>query len=260
MTNKIVKAIIIAAGAIISLCVCAVIVSIALPDRAPEEPASEEPAGEQVSAIETEPPIQPKATATNTEIPVPTETPEPTATRTITPTPRPTNTPEPTATPDPNLVEAGTYLVNDELQPGLFRGFAGEDIMSSCYWERMVSLSGDSDSILANDNAIGQYYVEVREGDMAFETDCDLYRVDLQNYVPAEVFPPEAIPPGSYLVNLDIQPGIYKGEAGADIMESCYWARLSNFSGDDDILDNDNATGQYYIEVQPGDFGLYTAC
>jgi hypothetical protein len=64
-----------------------------------------------------------------------------------------------------------------------------------------------------------------------------------------------------YLVGRDIQPGTYKGEAGADFADSCYWARLSNVAGElDGILANDNATGQFYVQVAASDFALSTGC
>jgi hypothetical protein len=64
-----------------------------------------------------------------------------------------------------------------------------------------------------------------------------------------------------YLVGIDISPGTYRGQAGADIMDACYWARLRDVSGDlDSIITNDNATGQYYIAVLGGDFALSTMC
>lgn len=114
--------------------------------------------------IEQSTPIQP----TNTE--QPTQTPEPTK------TPRPTNTPPPpTATPDPNVVKPGTYLVGTDIRPGLYRGeTSGFDIFSSCYWERLKDLSGNLSSIIANDNSIGQYYIEVSESDFALRTHCEL--------------------------------------------------------------------------------------
>jgi len=113
--------------------------------------------------------------------------------------------------------------------------------------------------LLANDNATGQYYIQVLESDEALETACDLvYLPELPT--PPATFPTQ-LPIGSYLVGIDIQPGRYRGEGGADFMESCYWARLSGFSGSlGEIIANDNSTGQFFIDVQPGDVGLETDC
>ncbi len=46
--------------------------------------------------------------------------------------------------------------------------------MSSCYWARLAGLSGDFDDLIANDNATGQFFVEVTPSDYALNTGCDL--------------------------------------------------------------------------------------
>jgi hypothetical protein len=194
--------------------------------------------------------------ATQAEQPV-VEQPTEIAQATNTPEPTQTSLP-PTATEDPNLIKTGTYLVGAEIQPGIYRGYAGTDLFTSCYWARMKDLSGSLEALLANDNSVGQYYIEVRAGDQALKTDCAL--VPLAS-VPAHTEIPQVIQAGMYLVGRDIQPGTYKGEAGADFSDSCYWARLSNVAGElDGILANDNATGQYYVQVAASDFALSTGC
>jgi len=177
---------------------------------------------------------------------------------TIEPTDIPaTNTPEPTPTPEiEGLVEIGTHLVGPDIEPGIYVGLAGEGILESCYWARLSNLSG-SDDILANENAIGLYYMEVLSTDKALETGCELIPINL---VPAREDFLSILPPGTYLVGRDIEAGTYRGKAGDDILDSCYWARLSNVSGDDDILANNNATGQYFIEVLATDFALTVGC
>lgn len=183
----------------------------------------------------------------------------PTNTLAPTNTPEPINTPIPSATPNLNLVSAGTYLVGVDIQPGFYKGVTGGDILDSCYWARLSDLSGSVSGILANDNSIGQFYVEIKQTDYAFETGCRMER--LENLPePISEFPTK-IAPGTYLVGREIQPGIYKGQAGSDILESCYWVRLSNVAGEfDAILANDNAVGQYYVQVSQSDFAVTTAC
>lgn len=205
------------------------------------------------------------AVPTNTPLPTdistlaPTVTPEPTDTPIPTTTPEPTNSPTPTATPDPNLIRTGTHLVGEDIQAGIYLGQAGLDFFSSCYWERVSDLSGEFGSLIANDNSIGQFYVEVQDSDFAFKTDCDMVLLET---LPAatEKFPVNLLP-GMYLVNRDIQPGLYKGVAGIDFLDSCYWERLENVSGSfDGLVANDNEVGQFYIEVGDGDFAFSTAC
>jgi hypothetical protein len=168
-----------------------------------------------------------------------------------------TDTPAPTQTPEvEGLVKEGTHLVGTDIQPGIYVGLAGDDLLESCYWARLSNLTG-SDDILANDNALGLYYVEVLPTDKALETGCELLPIE-QVSAAEELL--TSLPPGTYILGRDIAPGIYRGEAGADILQSCYWARLSNVTGEDDILANDNATGQYFIEVLPTDFALQVGC
>lgn len=170
-----------------------------------------------------------------------------------------TDTPSSTPTTEiEGLIKIGTYLVGTDIKPGIYVGLTGEGIFESCYWARLSDLSGDMDALLANDNAEGLFYIEVLPTDKALETGCELLPIDS---VPARDELLTVLPPGTYLVGRDIEPGTYRGEAGEDILDSCYWARLAGVSGDmDELLANDNATGQYFIEVQPSDFALNVGC
>lgn len=168
-----------------------------------------------------------------------------------------TDTPAPTPTQEiEGLVKVGTHLVGTDIEPGIYVGLAGEGMLDSCYWARLSNLTG-SDDILANDNAKGLFYVEILSDDRAFETRCKLLPI---SQVPARDEFITVLPPGIYIVGRDIQPGTYRGEAGDNILDSCYWARLSNVSGEDNILANDNAMGQFFIEVLPADFALQVGC
>ena len=154
------------------------------------------------------------------------------------------------------IVPTGTYLVGRDIGPGLYRGEAGTGLLESCYWARLSNLSG-TDDILANENAEGPYYVEVLSSDRAFETECEIHPVE---NVSARSEYLTIVPTGTYLVGRDIGPGLYRGEAGTGLLESCYWARLSNLSGTDDILANENAEGTYFVEVLPSDYALQLEC
>jgi hypothetical protein len=168
-----------------------------------------------------------------------------------TPTTNPTTTPENT-----DVIKPGTYIVGTDIQPGIYVGNAGFDLLGSCYWARLSNLSGN-DNINANDNAEGLFYLEVLPTDIALETRCDITPIDK---VPQRGEFLTNLPSGTYIIGRDIEVGIYKGEAGTDILETCYWARLSNVSGTNNILANDNAAGQFFIEVLPTDFALQVRC
>ena len=188
----------------------------------------------------------------------PTATPTPTSTRSPTVTPRPTSTPPPTATPRPTAqpVRPGTHRVGIDIQPGLYIGLAGQGIWNSCYWERLKDLSGTFDSIIANANAEGLFYVEILPNDKAFLTDCEVIAI-------SQVDPPSSpftkLPPGMYLVGRDVMPGLYRGQAPRG--DWCYWERLSDATGEfQSILANDNAEGQYFVSVAPTDFAIRFDC
>ena len=112
--------------------------------------------------------------------------------------------------------------------------------------------------IVANDNAISQFYVEVRNTDKYFQVDCRITPLDTW---PNPDVPIGNVDPGTYLVGRDIAAGTYRGKAGAGALDSCYWARLRGLSGElDDVIANDNATGQYFVSIQRTDYAFRTNC
>ena len=209
------------------------------------------PTGTPLPTHTPEPQIE---TVTPTVAPLPTHTPEPI------PTSTPANQPEPTATPATGIINPGTHRIREDVEHGLYRGEAGTDILDSCYWARLSDLSGSFDSIITSDNALGQFYVEVDASDAALETDCVLSKVEEGKVAPSPI-KDGLVPIGTYRIPDDLSPGLYRGEAGTDILDSCYWARLSDLSGNSDsIIANDNAVGQFYVEVHATDAAMETGC
>ena len=207
--------------------------------------------------------LEPTAAPEPTVAPEPTQPPEPTATPEPTAAPEPTVAPKPTAAPEPTPIpkarlDAGTYKVGTDIQPGIYAGRAGTDILSSCSWQRLSGASGDSDEILAIEIAQGQFYVEIQDTDAYFETGCEI--TPLADW-PAPEQPPKTIQEGMHLIGRDIAPGTYVGKAGTDILSSCSWQRLSGASGDsDEILAIEIAQGQFYVEIQDTDAYFETGC
>ena len=118
----------------------------------------------------------------------------------------------------------GTYEIGKENAPGVYRGEASED--SFCKWARLSDLNQDPDSIIAMGLHEGPFYVEVQSDDIALTTECELVPI-------AQLEPRDpllaSVPPGMYVVGLDISPGEYKGEPQEDLF--CFWQRLSDFRG-----------------------------
>lgn len=61
---------------------------------------------------------------------------------------------------------------------------------------------------------------------------------------------------GTQVVGTDITAGTYRTDGG----DSCYWERLSGFSGTfDDIIANDNPTGQAVVTISASDAAFSAA-
>lgn len=71
--------------------------------------------------------------------------------------------------------------------------------------------------------------------------------------VTAEPAPPAAAMAGdgTYEVGVDVKPGTYVATAPSS--GNCYWARLSGSDGLDNIIDNDNTSGQTVITIKKSD-------
>ena len=246
---------------LLSLVPLVLVIAVTACGTAPSEPVA---TAERTATVHTvAPTLDLTATAVPTPAltatPVPNLTPTPTPASTPTPTRTPTATPIPTPTPTPQVgFGPGTYQVGSDIQPGIYAGKTGTDLLDSCYWERLRGVSGEFSDIIANDNVSGQFYIEILSSDKYFKIDCDITPLNAWTMPDA---PLSKIEPGTYLVGRDIVPGTYRGEAGTDVLESCYWERLSGLSGDfENIIANDNATGPYFIAVQDSDYALSTDC
>jgi len=146
-------------------------------------------------------------------------------------------------------IQAGTYLINEDIEPGRYKSEG--DIQ---YWERLSGLSGELDDIIANESMIsGSTIVDIKESDVAFSFSGTGYffLVD-ENY---EGEKKTSFGDGCYIVGVDIEPGRYRSETGAD-----YWARLKGFSGElDDIITNDAMVeGTVIVEIKESDVGFQT--
>lgn len=206
-----------------------------------------------VATVEDEPAAE--ETQAAPAAPALTEALEPTATPIPSPTPVPT--PAPTPTPKVSL-DPGMYKVGTDIQPGIYAGRTGLGTFDSCYWERSSGASGSFDEIIANDNANGQFYVEIQQTDAFFQVDCEITPIADWPEPPSLLTELEQ---GTYLVGRDIPAGTYRGQAGTGAFDSCYWERVSSLAGTlDDIIANDNAEGQYYVTVEPTDYALTTDC
>ncbi|WP_225838001.1 hypothetical protein [Streptomyces sp. NK08204] len=144
----------------------------------------------------------------------------------------------------------GEYQVGTDLKPGTYRTTGNTDDM--CYWERAKDASGDTDSLLANDNVTGTSYVTVKATDKLFKSSgCK----DWEAVDPKAKGTPATSMRGSggmFKVGTDIAPGTYKSTGNAD--DSCYWERTKDAEhGLDSIIANNNVTGTAVVTIRATD-------
>jgi hypothetical protein len=144
----------------------------------------------------------------------------------------------------------GDFQVGTEVKPGTYRTSGNTDGM--CYWERAKDASGDTDSLLANDNVSGASYVTVKATDKIFKSSgCeDWEAVDAKAQgSPATKMAGDG---GMFKVGVDIAPGTYKSTGNTD--DLCYWERTKDAEhGLDSILANDNVTGTAVVTISSKD-------
>ncbi|MGW0884528.1 hypothetical protein [Streptomyces sp. NPDC002671] len=144
----------------------------------------------------------------------------------------------------------GEYQVGSDVKPGTYRSTGNTDDM--CYWERAKDASGDTDSLLANDNVTGTSYVTVKATDKLFKSSgCkDWEAVDPKaKGTPASAMSGKG---GMFKVGTDIAPGTYKSTGNKD--DSCYWERTKDAEhGLDSIIANNNVTGTAVVTIRPTD-------
>lgn len=65
----------------------------------------------------------------------------------------------------------GTYVVGSDIKPGTYRSDGPQGgLVTSCYWARLSSTSGETTDIIANNATSGQTTVTIAATDKAFTT------------------------------------------------------------------------------------------
>ena len=102
----------------------------------------------------------------------------------------------------------------------------------------------------------GAFYLEILDTDAALTTECKL--VPIVHLESRDQLLTE-LPPGMYMVGLDIGPGKYEGKPEEDLF--CFWQRLNNFKEDDEsTIEWDIPGNKYTVEVLPSDYAVEFAC
>jgi hypothetical protein len=170
--------------------------------------------------------------------------------------------PEPEPEPEPEGFGPGVWEVGGEIPAGTHVTVVpGSGAFDSCYWARLSGFSGGLDDIIANDNldagARGRLEISPSDAGVEFTGDCSW--VEVTGAPPLEVG--DEVGPGTWAVGDEIQAGTYTTDAAeGDVFDSCYWARLSGFSGDlDDLIANDiiEAGSRGRVELSASDAGVH---
>jgi hypothetical protein len=222
------------------------------PTEAPTETPESTPTPEPTPTATPEPTPEPEPTETPEPTPEPTEAPEPT------PEPEPTEAPEPTAEPEPEpepepegpaiAFGDGTFVVGEDIAPGIYHANSPGD----CYWERLSGFSGELDDVISNGFSPDRQIVTIEASDEGFSSSrCGTWERDA---FPVRDDPSADLADGIYMVGEEVSPGTWRSE-GSD--GSCYWARLSGFSGDlEEVITNSFGGVGDVVQIPDQDVGF----
>lgn len=142
----------------------------------------------------------------------------------------------------------GTRLVGTEIRPGRYRSVNAAG--ASCYWERLRNTTGSND-IIANSIGGGPRLLEVLSTDVAVRTSgCATFTEITGATTTSQT---ANFGNGVYLVGLDIAPGTWRADTPSP---SCYWERLRNITGSNDIIANFFGSTPAIMTVLPTDIAV----
>jgi hypothetical protein len=143
---------------------------------------------------------------------------------------------------------AGTKKVGGTgIAPGRYVTTTGE----TCYWARLSGFGGTFDEILTNDFSTGKnVVVDILATDVGFtSTRCG-------TWAPYRATGPKSIVDGIWVVGDAMSPGTWTSTP----TYSCYWARLTGFSGSiSEIIANDFSFEAAIVEIASTDMGFKTS-
>jgi len=151
--------------------------------------------------------------------------------------------PSPTTSPSGSgTFSNGTWLVGEEIAPGMWRAIRSR----TCAWKRFSSIEGSTDTVAGSGSSLT---VEIRPTDAAFWSEgCGWWTQILE--APSGA-PGDPFGPGTWLVNKEIEPGLWQN---SDSSEGCRWARLASLDGTSSaITATGSGTSIITIEIVPTD-------
>jgi len=168
------------------------------------------------------------------------------------------SSPTPQATPAPTVPPAtfgdGTWLVGQEMAPGIWRNNGYISTGFRCYWERLKGFSGDWSDVLGSNSSSVIDTVEIKSTDAAFRSEhCGTWS---QQLIPPSSGPTMPFGPGTWIVGSEIAPGKWRN---SDSSDGCYWERLSTLArGPFSLIDNDFSKSIQIVEIKASDAGFHS--
>lgn len=146
---------------------------------------------------------------------------------------------------------SGTWIVGSEVPPGTYRNSGG----SGCYWARLSGFGGTLDEIIANNFDDVVNIVTISSTDRGFESSgCGTWR---NNFTPRTTSPTSNHGGGHFVVGTEVAPGTWRNTSPTG---SCYWERLSGFSGQlNHIITNNFTDSIQTVSIAPSDVGFYAS-
>lgn len=160
-----------------------------------------------------------------------------------------------TATLKVKTYSDGTYLVNKDMESGLYRVTLNNSALKMGYVERSKDVTMEVNSIIANNIMTGNGYVEIAKTDVAVK----LQGVTIEPIKIKELKPSiktEAAD-GIYLVGYDLAIGVYKVEVTDTTTKMGYVERSRSVSmGMKDTISNEIIQRSGYVKIVKGDFAV----
>lgn len=159
------------------------------------------------------------------------------------------------ATPKVKTYSDGKYLVNKDIQSGLYKVTLTDTLMKMGYVERAKDINMESDNIIANIILTGDGYVEILDTDVAVKLQgVEIEPIKLEKLT---VNLKAELTDGIHLVGYDIAPGTYKVEVTDTSTKMGYVERAKSVAmGVDDIIANEIIKGQGVVKIEKGDFAV----
>ena len=153
----------------------------------------------------------------------------------------------------PKTFGNGIWAIGSSVPAGRYRMVSDG---TSCYWERLSGFSGQLNDIIANSFDYDTQIVDIAPTDAGFRSsNCNTWSNNLTPRTSSPTAPFGA--GGHYQVGSEVAAGTWQSSGPAS-GDSCYWERLSGFSGElDDIVANGFTYTPSIVTISASDVGFY---